>query len=151
MFGLHLEKLGAAGRAMDSASAREVPLALISSARMLLMSSPVLILTGHFSWHMPSAAHVASPWYSYAARIASSLPTKQLATDTAHELCRAQAEPEQERMALRHMHALVITYYNISVTHIPVIATYMPFNRADAALLPGKVSAVPSLAGALVP
>lgn len=32
------------------------------SARMDLMRSPVLILTGHFSWHIPSAAHVASPW-----------------------------------------------------------------------------------------
>lgn len=28
--------------------------------------APVLILTGHFCWHMPSAAHVASPSYSYA-------------------------------------------------------------------------------------
>mmetsp|Transcript_13481 Transcript_13481/g.30895 ORF Transcript_13481/g.30895 Transcript_13481/m.30895 type:complete len:252 (+) Transcript_13481:1137-1892(+) len=27
------------------------------------MSSPVLIFTGHFSWHMPSAAHVCSPLY----------------------------------------------------------------------------------------
>mmetsp|Transcript_15744 Transcript_15744/g.51438 ORF Transcript_15744/g.51438 Transcript_15744/m.51438 type:complete len:202 (+) Transcript_15744:95-700(+) len=27
------------------------------------MSSPVLILTGHFSWHMPSAAHVASAYF----------------------------------------------------------------------------------------
>ena len=33
------------------------------SWRMCLMSSPVLIFTGHFTWHMPSAAHVSSPWY----------------------------------------------------------------------------------------
>ena len=39
-------------------------MSFICSARMDLISSPVLILTGHFSWHMPSAAHVASPWYS---------------------------------------------------------------------------------------
>jgi len=30
-----------------------------ASWRSVLMSSPVLILTGHFSWHMPSAAQVA--------------------------------------------------------------------------------------------
>ncbi len=62
-------------RTMDSASARDAlaPAALRSSARMLLISSPVLIFTGHFSWHMPSAAQVASPWYEYAARIVSSL------------------------------------------------------------------------------
>ena len=33
------------------------------SWRMCLMSSPVLIFTGHFTWHMPSAAQVSSPWY----------------------------------------------------------------------------------------
>lgn len=33
------------------------------SWRMCLMSSPVLIFTGHFTWHIPSAAHVSSPWY----------------------------------------------------------------------------------------
>mmetsp|Transcript_14119 Transcript_14119/g.56275 ORF Transcript_14119/g.56275 Transcript_14119/m.56275 type:complete len:226 (+) Transcript_14119:1367-2044(+) len=40
------------------------------SSRIVLTSSPVLILTGHFSWHMPSAAHMSSPAYSYSARIA---------------------------------------------------------------------------------
>ena len=35
-----------------------------SSARSDLTSSPVLILTGHFSWHMPSAAHISLPAYS---------------------------------------------------------------------------------------
>ena len=34
---------------------------LSSRSRRLLMSSPVLMPTGHFTWHMPSAAHVASP------------------------------------------------------------------------------------------
>mmetsp|Transcript_6483 Transcript_6483/g.19694 ORF Transcript_6483/g.19694 Transcript_6483/m.19694 type:complete len:226 (+) Transcript_6483:1115-1792(+) len=41
------------------------------SSRIVLTSSPVLILTGHFSWHMPSAAHMSRPAYSYSARIAS--------------------------------------------------------------------------------
>ena len=35
-----------------------------SSARSDLTSSPVLILTGHFSWHIPSAAHISFPMYS---------------------------------------------------------------------------------------
>mmetsp|Transcript_7941 Transcript_7941/g.23665 ORF Transcript_7941/g.23665 Transcript_7941/m.23665 type:complete len:263 (-) Transcript_7941:1668-2456(-) len=42
------------------------------SSRMVFTSSPVLILTGHFSWHMPSAAHMSRPAYSYSARMASS-------------------------------------------------------------------------------
>mmetsp|Transcript_4498 Transcript_4498/g.15944 ORF Transcript_4498/g.15944 Transcript_4498/m.15944 type:complete len:437 (-) Transcript_4498:1063-2373(-) len=34
-----------------------------SRSRIDLTSSPVLMPTGHFTWHMPSAAHVASPSY----------------------------------------------------------------------------------------
>mmetsp|Transcript_17846 Transcript_17846/g.54553 ORF Transcript_17846/g.54553 Transcript_17846/m.54553 type:complete len:224 (-) Transcript_17846:1621-2292(-) len=40
------------------------------SSRMVFTNSPVLILTGHFSWHMPSAAHMSRPAYSYSARMA---------------------------------------------------------------------------------
>ena len=40
--------------------------AAMSSARSAFTSSPVLILTGHFSWHMPSAAQVSLASYSKA-------------------------------------------------------------------------------------
>ena len=36
-------------------------MAAMSSLRSCFTNSPVLILTGHFSWHMPSAAHVSCP------------------------------------------------------------------------------------------
>ena len=34
-----------------------------ASVRRALMSAPVLMPTGHFSWHMPSAAQVSMPRY----------------------------------------------------------------------------------------
>ncbi len=39
-------------------------LQLLEVLHRLWRPSPVLILTGHFSWHMPSAAQVCSPSYS---------------------------------------------------------------------------------------
>ena len=38
-----------------------VPWFLSSRSRMDLMSSPVLMPTGHLTWHMPSAAQVLLP------------------------------------------------------------------------------------------
>ena len=42
------------------------------SSRIVFTNSPVLIDTGHFSWHMPSAAHMSKPAYSYSALMAAS-------------------------------------------------------------------------------
>mmetsp|Transcript_29898 Transcript_29898/g.88503 ORF Transcript_29898/g.88503 Transcript_29898/m.88503 type:complete len:273 (+) Transcript_29898:1344-2162(+) len=56
------EKLSASHLAADDERGED----FMSSVRMCLMRSPVLIFTGHFSWHMPSAAHVSAPSYSYA-------------------------------------------------------------------------------------
>mmetsp|Transcript_20938 Transcript_20938/g.55064 ORF Transcript_20938/g.55064 Transcript_20938/m.55064 type:complete len:264 (+) Transcript_20938:963-1754(+) len=55
-----------------------------ASCRRVLMNSPVLILTGHFSWHMPSAAHVCSAYSQLAsnARSRSDLCTSPLALNS---------------------------------------------------------------------
>ena len=50
-----------------------VPWFLSSRSRIDLMSSPVLIPTGHFTWHMPSAAQVLLPSYVKLSRNSSSL------------------------------------------------------------------------------
>ena len=47
--------------ATTSATLLALGMSSIASARTCLISSPVLIFTGHFSWHMPSAAQVALP------------------------------------------------------------------------------------------
>ena len=58
-------------------------------ARSSLIISPVLILTGHLTWHMPSAAQVWEPWYLYTSSSSSSLQSVTLGQDTsvAREAC----------------------------------------------------------------
>lgn len=52
----HLHNKEETGRKLTMATPLARGISAISSLRSCFTSSPVLILTGHFSWHMPSAA-----------------------------------------------------------------------------------------------